>query len=148
MEQFGRHFAIRKVAPSKMDPNFQHPLIHIYLLKRRKQPLEAGAAVEAGGEAEEVGPAGAQATEPAAEAQREAADAGGPVARLEQSLAVPSGAAGSEAEGGAATESGGAEGPGGSEVAVNPRKPQIYEQQFETRREASMLARTLKDVEL
>ncbi|KAI3426281.1 hypothetical protein D9Q98_008654 [Chlorella vulgaris] len=42
MQQFGNHFAIRKVALGKMDPNFQHPLIHIYLLKRRKQALEEG----------------------------------------------------------------------------------------------------------
>jgi 3-oxoacyl-ACP reductase-like protein len=31
-----------QVALGKMDPNFQHPLIHIYLLKRRKQALEEG----------------------------------------------------------------------------------------------------------
>lgn len=40
MHQFGQHFTIRKVQMGKMDPNYQHPLIHIYLLKKRKQALE------------------------------------------------------------------------------------------------------------
>jgi len=51
-----------QVPTGKMDPNYQHPLIHIYLLKRRKEPLpegeaaaaEAAAAEAAAGDAEDA----------------------------------------------------------------------------------------------
>ncbi|GAB4813580.1 hypothetical protein N2152v2_000626 [Parachlorella kessleri] len=41
MAAFQQHFTLKKVPASKMDPQFQHPLIHIYLCKRRKQPAAA-----------------------------------------------------------------------------------------------------------
>lgn len=146
MDQFGRHFAIRKVGPGKMDPAFQHPLIHVYLLKRRKQPPEA--AEPGKGAPGQAAPA--DAAESAAGAQQEAAAAAcGPAARPEQGLVSSTGGARGEADGCAATaQSGEGEGPGGGAAQVGPCRQQHSEQQFETRREASMLARTLKDIKL
>lgn len=50
MQQFGQYFTIRRVPVSRMDAQFQHPLIHIYLLKRRRG---AAAGVQGEGEGEE-----------------------------------------------------------------------------------------------
>lgn len=36
MKEFGEHFAIKKVSSSRMDAEYQHPLIHIYTMKRKK----------------------------------------------------------------------------------------------------------------
>lgn len=35
MEAFGEHFSIRKVAHSHMHPVYQHPELHIFILKRK-----------------------------------------------------------------------------------------------------------------
>jgi predicted nicotinamide N-methyase len=36
VESFSQHFSIRKVSMARMDKAYQHPLIHIYLMKRKK----------------------------------------------------------------------------------------------------------------
>lgn len=61
MAEFSRHFTVKKVPMSRMDPDYQHPLIHIYIMKRKKivQPSSGGSAREA----EADGAATATATE-------------------------------------------------------------------------------------
>ncbi|KAL4448418.1 hypothetical protein ABPG75_005637 [Micractinium tetrahymenae] len=152
MEQFGQHFTIRKVQAGKMDPNYQHPLIHIYLLKRRKQPL-AGAGSEAegavaaaeaaeeaaeGDEAEELRAAAGSCAAAAAAAQAEAA---GPAA------AEGGGAADGDGEPTAAAEAGGASSEGGKPEPQTQAAARS-QQQFQTRREGSMLARMLAEVKI
>lgn len=36
IESFSEHFSVRKVSMARMDKAYQHPLIHIYLMKRKK----------------------------------------------------------------------------------------------------------------
>ena len=37
MQEFSKHFTVKKVPMNKMAAEYQHPLIHIYLLKRKKE---------------------------------------------------------------------------------------------------------------
>ncbi|KAL4438246.1 hypothetical protein ABPG77_010607 [Micractinium sp. CCAP 211/92] len=170
METFGQHFMIRKVQSGKMDPNYQHPLIHIYLLKRRKP-----AAGEAGSEAGDVEAAAAAAVAEAG-AEEAQAIAGSSAAVAEAGAEQVQGAAGSGAGGGAAAsrsslqggataaeaaQGGAAGGEGGSDLVApdearsgdgepNPGSEASArsEQQFKTRREGSMLARMLAEVKI
>lgn len=38
MEVFGQHFSIRKVPHAQMHPVYQHPALHIFILKKKMQP--------------------------------------------------------------------------------------------------------------
>ena len=42
MTEFSKHFTMRKVAMNKMDAEYWHPLIHIYLMKMKKKEKEKG----------------------------------------------------------------------------------------------------------
>lgn len=49
MAEFSRHFSIKKVPMHKMESEYQHPLIHIYIMKRLKKKgggLDKGAGEE------------------------------------------------------------------------------------------------------
>lgn len=128
MAHFGRHFAIRKVPAARMDPRFHHPLIQIFLMKRKKAAAEGDGAAQAqeqGGEA-------------AAEDRDEAGGEGD-----EERVAEGAAAAATGREGGAEAlqqlslreEDG-----GGGEAA------QQQQEAFETRRQGVALARLLQDV--
>ena len=64
MAVFGARFAIRRVPHARLHPDYAHPAIHIYLLKRRKGG-EGGEGGEAGGEAVADGGAAAAPPRPA-----------------------------------------------------------------------------------
>lgn len=147
MEQFGRHFTIRRVQAGKMDPNYQHPLIHIYLLKRRKQV---------------AGEAGSEAGDPLAAAEAtDCAEAEGDPAPADSSAVVGGGdvqgetAAVPDAEGGATGGKGesraaeaGEERTEGGEPSAGGEAAARSQRQFKTRREGSMLARMLAEVKI
>lgn len=65
MARAAERFVVRRVPVSRLDPAFQHPLIHIYLLKKRKERGGGGEGegedVEGGGGGEEGGGADADA---------------------------------------------------------------------------------------
>lgn len=162
--------ALLQVQAGKMDPNYQHPLIHIYLLKRRKPAAgeagsEAGdaaaaaaaAVAEAGAEeAQGIAGSSAAAAEPGAEQTQGAACSGAGSGAAESRISPQGGATAAEAaQGGAAGGEGGSDlvapdeacsGDGehnpGSEASARS------EQQFKTRREGSMLARVLAEVKI
>ncbi|PRW45241.1 hypothetical protein C2E21_6339 [Chlorella sorokiniana] len=138
MAQFGRHFTIRKVAAGKMDANYQHPLIHIYLLKRRKEPLQDGdtsAAAEEGADAaaattaDAVADAAGQqaagaAAEPATAGQGDA-DVPGPAAAAVAAGSSSSGAAQSVGLQAAAEGEPGSSQPGGSQGGAEEAAQQL-----------------------
>lgn len=47
MAEFSRHFSIKKVPMNKMESEYQHPLIHIYIMKRLKKKGGTGGAAGA-----------------------------------------------------------------------------------------------------
>jgi hypothetical protein len=61
-QQFSEHFALKRVPFSKLDPEYRHPLIELWQLKRKRAPSVLAAVAGAG----EVG-----AVEAAAEALAE-----------------------------------------------------------------------------
>lgn len=136
-----------QVQAGKMDPNYQHPLIHIYLLKRRKQV---------------AGEAGSEAGDPLAAAEAtDCAEAEGDPAPADSSAAVGGGdvqgetAAVPHAEGGATGGKGesraaeaGEERTEGGEPSTGGEAAARSQQQFKTRREGSMLARMLAEVKI
>ena len=149
MSDFGTHFAIRKVAPGKMDPAYQHSLIHIYLLKRRKEAKEE-ATVGGGGE-------GAGAAEAGDEVEAEVGDEADPQlpAKADATTGLIAAAAGEGAEAAAALAAGDFEGNG--DVCCSSRRSiegaaagcdAPSQQQFQERRLGVMMARALKDVKL
>lgn len=149
MERFSQHFTIRKVQAGKMDPNYQHPLIHIYLLKRRKQAAgEEGSATGPTAEAAAAAPEEPEAGQVQEDAARNSAAASGSAAQAQAAAAevAEGGAAGGEGEEGGAEAVEGSCGGGGSspESEVSARS----QQQFKTRREGSMLARMLAEVKI
>ncbi|KAI7837928.1 hypothetical protein COHA_008234 [Chlorella ohadii] len=174
MAQFGRHFTIRKVPTGKMDPNYQHPLIHIYLLKRRKEPLpegEAAAAEAAAAEADDAQGAAAAAAQGAAEvaaAAGEQAAEDGTAAAGEPAEAAAAGSSAEDAEQHAGLQGADGEQSSSSQVGSDQadaegaseqlqagegsggssEKAAVYQQQFQTRRQGAMLARLLKDVKI
>ncbi|EFN56375.1 hypothetical protein CHLNCDRAFT_144895 [Chlorella variabilis] len=155
MQRFGRHFTIRKVAPNKMDANYQHPLIHIYLLKRRKQPLaEAGveAAAAEGAAATEDGQAAAQraggvagVVGGVAEGEQQDAEVGAVEEEDPLAAAAAAAAAAAVAAAGAAAAAV-EEGAGGREEGAASSGSSA--ERFQTRRQGAMLARVLKDIKL
>ena len=66
MAEFSRHFSIKKVAMNKMDSEYQHPLIHIYIMKKLKK--------KGGMEDEEESAGAAEGTEAAKEGEKEKND--------------------------------------------------------------------------
>jgi hypothetical protein len=52
MAEFSKHFSIKKVPMNKMESEYQHPLIHIYIMKRLKK--KGGVGVGGGSEEVEV----------------------------------------------------------------------------------------------
>lgn len=166
-----------QVPIGKMDPNYQHPLIHIYLLKRRKEPLQDGeaAGAEADGQGAAAGEDGAGAAagqqavvaaeEQAAAAAEEQTAAAGVAAAggcaADAALPADSQAAAESTLGSSQTEpssqavaedaeehlQAGSSGSGSCEDSSSERSAQ-YQQQFQTRRQGAMLARLLKDVKL
>lgn len=144
-----------QVPVGKQHDDYNHPLIHIYLLKRRKQPLEEGgaAADEAALADEPADAAGAGAAgepgalAPAAGAAGSAAEGqpqqAGEAAVGEQPQAAA--AAGGEAEGSPSDQAAGeaqhppAPASSGGAVASSDK----LKEQFQTRRQGAMLARAL-----
>ncbi|PSC70389.1 lysine methyltransferase METTL21D isoform X1 [Micractinium conductrix] len=155
MLQFGRHFAIRKVPANKQDQNYQHTLIHIYLLKRRKVPLgEEGAAGEAAGDAagEETAEGAAEgaagvaaegAAEDAGDGEAEAAGAAQRVAMAAGGSLGEAAAAASEAAAGAGAASDAGAAPAGEAEAA-----QRSSELFQARRQGNALVRALAEVQL
>jgi hypothetical protein len=154
-----------QVPVNKMDPNYQHPLIHIYLLKRRKQPLDGASAAEVPAdqdvaqgascgeasqatEGEQMAARQTAASEPAAAQQRTAAAeeaqlaAAGAVVKLQS----PPTDAGQLAQAGSSDNDEGS--CGGRECGDAGGGASRSALQFQTRREGSMLARQLRDVKL
>lgn len=167
-----------QVPTGKMDPNYQHPLIHIYLLKRRKEPLQdgeaAGAEADAQGAAAGEDGAGAAAGQQAATAAEEqtaaaageqtaaagvAAAGGGCAADAAQPAGLPAAAestpsiSGPEPSSQAVAEDDeerlqAGSNGSGSGEGSSSERSAQYQQQFQTRRQGAMLARLLKDVKL
>lgn len=147
-EEFPAHVPLQ-VQAGKMDPNYQHPLIHIYLLKRRKQAAgEEGSATGPTAEAAAAAPEEPEAGQVQEDAARNSAAASGSAAQAQAAAAevAEGGAAGGEGEEGGAEAVEGSCGGGGSspESEVSARS----QQQFKTRREGSMLARMLAEVKI
>lgn len=142
-----------QVPVNKMDPNYSHPLIHIYLLKRRKQPLEPeAAAAEAAAEAEAAVAGGGAAGEEGGAAAGEEAQ-GAAAAGAEAGGAVQQAAAAAEEQQGSSAGSSGGEGepaalPLDGSGSGDPARAARSQEQFKTRRQGAMLAKMFKDVKL
>jgi len=48
MEQFAEYFILKKVPSGKMDKRFYHPLIHIYILKQKKESTSSSSETKVG----------------------------------------------------------------------------------------------------
>ena len=144
-----------QVPANKQDQNYQHTLIHIYLLKRRKVPLgEEGAAGEAAGDAagEETAEGAAEgaagvaaegAAEDAGDGEAEAAGAAQRVAMAAGGSLGEAAAAASEAAAGAGAASDAGAAPAGEAEAA-----QRSSELFQARRQGNALVRALAEVQL